>query len=131
MHQKSYISPNIQDTKDFLSVVILEFEKCFVEFYANFEFYMGLYITSYLQVAKSFASLSDASTDKESDGETLELNFKCAQHYQEDGFISMIMFDYQEYFVVAILHRKMIERGSVHVPLVVVKWKTLPPKDGT
>ncbi|GAU44603.1 hypothetical protein TSUD_240950 [Trifolium subterraneum] len=41
-----------------------------------------------------------------------ELNFKCALQYQEDGFISMIMFECQEYFVVAVLHRKMIPRGQ-------------------
>ncbi|PNX62086.1 hypothetical protein L195_g060981, partial [Trifolium pratense] len=28
---------------------------------------------------------------------------------------------------VAILHRTIIERGSVHVPIVLLKWKTLPP----
>ncbi|PNY10047.1 hypothetical protein L195_g006613 [Trifolium pratense] len=107
----------------------------------NIEVFMGVYITSYLQVAKSFASISDASMDKESGGKILirtysllkeavgqrvvllrhfelnslklqELNFKCALHYQEDGFISMIMFECQEYFAVAVLHRKMIPRGQ-------------------
>jgi len=29
------------------------------------------------------------------------------------------------------IHRKMIEMRSVHVPMVLLKWKTLPPKHGT
>ncbi|PNX91109.1 hypothetical protein L195_g047238, partial [Trifolium pratense] len=27
--------------------------------------------------------------------------------------------------------RKMIERGKCHVPLLMLKWKILPPKHGT
>ena len=38
---------------------------------------------------------------------------------------------FQHLKLMGVLHRKMIERGSVHVPTVLLKWKILPPKHGT
>ena len=29
------------------------------------------------------------------------------------------------------MHRKMIDRGRVHFPTILLKWKTLPLKHGT
>ena len=51
--------------------------------------------------------------------------------YHENYFKYAIMSESQKHYVVAFLHRKMIDKGSICVPTILLKWKTLPPKYDT
>ena len=68
-----------------------------------------------------YASFEDFSLEKESRDDRV---------YHENYFKYAIMSECQKHYVVAVLHRKTIDKGSICVPTILLKWKTLPPKYG-
>jgi hypothetical protein len=69
-----------------------------------------------------YVSFEDVSLKKESRDDRV---------YHENYFKHVIMSECQKHYVVAVLHQKMIDKGSICVPKILLKWKTLPPKYGT
>lgn len=116
----------------------------------------GLLIPSYLKVANSFISIIDASLDKEKGDDRvvrseillkevvgknvalfkffelnllrrLKLNFQRLLQYHENDSDSVIMYECQKHLV-AVLHRKMIDMGSVVVTKRMLKRQELSLK---
>ncbi|CAJ2658391.1 unnamed protein product [Trifolium pratense] len=110
--------------------------------------------TSYLQVLKYCTSHREYGDDRVVRSESLlkqvvrenavlfmnfELNFlerqqlnsKRVLHYNKNDFIYVLNFQCPNFSVVAILHRKMINRGNLRDAKILIKWKALPLKHGT
>ncbi|CAI8603507.1 unnamed protein product [Vicia faba] len=57
-----------------------------------------------------------------------QFNLKCVRHNYENDFIYVLIFECQNFSVVVILYRKMINWGNVRDAKILIKWKALPLK---